>query len=51
MMKMSGHIPNELNQKADWLRKTGNSEQAIIIKLNELKNEMDDFWKRVLKFY
>ncbi len=51
IMKMSGHIPNELNQKADWLRKAGNSEQTIMIKLNELKNEMDDFWKRALKFY
>jgi len=51
IMKMSGHIPNEFNQKVDWLRKTGNSEKAIRSKLTELENKMDDFWKSALKFY
>jgi len=50
-MKMSGHIPHELNQKVDWLRKTGNSEETIRSQLTELENRMDDVWKSALKFY
>jgi hypothetical protein len=51
IMKVSGHIPNELNQKADWIRKTGDSEKTIISRITALENTIDDFWKSALKFY
>ncbi len=50
-MKKSGHIPNELTQKAERIRRTNNSEAIIGRHLSELVGKEDDLWRSALKVY
>jgi len=50
-MKMSGHVPNRLIQKAVWIRRNSGSETTIRSELHELKEKEDGIWKSVLNIY
>jgi hypothetical protein len=50
-MKMSGHVPNKLIQKAAWIRRNSGSEITVRSELRELNKEEDEIWKSVLNIY
>jgi len=50
-MKMSGHVPNKLIQKAAWIRRNSGSEITVRSALRELNKEEDEIWKSVLNIY
>ena len=50
-MKMSGHVPNKLIQKAAWIRRNYNSETIIRNELYELSKAEDEIWKSALRIY
>ncbi|MGO9612217.1 MAG: hypothetical protein ACLPX5_04195 [Dissulfurispiraceae bacterium] len=51
VMKKSRHEPNEFTKKANWIKKTYESEAIRASELRELQEKEDDFWRGVLKFY
>jgi hypothetical protein len=50
-MKMSGHVPNKLIQKAALIRRNSGSETTVRSELRELNKQEDEIWKSVLNVY
>ena len=50
-IKLSGHVPNKLIQKAAWIRRNSGSETAVRRELRELNKKEDEVWKSVLNIY
>lgn len=50
-MKMSGHVPNKLIQKAAWIRRNSGSETTVRSELRELNKKEDEIWESVFNIY
>jgi hypothetical protein len=50
-MKLSGHLPNKLIQKAEWIRRNSGSEATVKRELHELYKKEDQIWRSVFNIY
>jgi hypothetical protein len=50
-LKMSGHVPNKLIQKAALIRRNSGSETTVRSELRELNKKEDEIWNSVFNIY